>query len=251
MRIAICNDKLEQREQWLGFFAGLSTEAGLELEFASYKSGDHLLFNEEEIVKYVSIIIMGIKMSTGVDGIEAAKQLREKGYDGEIIFFTTMKEEVYSAFDVRAFNFIIKDETPEKKIKEIFFRAVDTAAGSERQHVLLCGTGQCRSIAIKEIAYFEIMKKLMTVHYATDKTFSFSSTMDNVEELFLDKGFVRISRSYLVSLKEIETFSYDKVILRNGDILPVGRKYYAALKEKMLTLKNQYVILKTECASSN
>ena len=89
-----------------------------------------------------------------------------------------------------------------------------------------------------EIRYFEIMQKIVTVYYS-DTSFEFVSTMGKLENLLFAKGFVRISRSYMVSTKYIASFSYDKVIMADGTELPVGRKYYKDLKVAMKGEKDE------------
>jgi DNA-binding LytR/AlgR family response regulator len=48
--------------------------------------------------------------------------------------------------------------------------------------------------------------------------------MKNVENQFKDQGFVRIHKSYIVSVKKIDAV-FGNTVEENGKQLPVGRSY--------------------------
>ena len=69
--------------------------------------------------------------------------------------------------------------------------------------------------------------------YYGHRNFEFVSTIGKLENILFNKGFIRISRSYLVAKKYIRSFVYGKVFMMDGEELPVGRKYYKELKNMM------------------
>ena len=42
------------------------------------------------------------------DGLETAKELRGRGYGGFLIFITVLQEYVFNAFEVQAFDYLVK-----------------------------------------------------------------------------------------------------------------------------------------------
>ena len=168
----------------------------------------------------------------GRNGIEVASVLRENGYGGEIIFLTLFKDAVYYAFDVRANNYLLKETATLKRIEKVFLNAVEIVREKNDEFILLTGIGEYRNVPIKEIRYFEVNQKIVTVYYG-HRNFEFVSTIGKLENILFNKGFIRISRSYLVAKKYIRSFVYGKVFMMDGEELPVGRKYYKELKNMM------------------
>lgn len=231
MQIVICDDEQKSIEYYRTLFREICDDNDVQASFKEYKSGDQLLFNVEEIVKEADILFLDVKMP-GTNGIDTAKKLREHGYEGEIIFLTMTKEAVFYAFDVRAMNYLVKDASSRQRIEDVLLKAVEVAREKSSEYLLLTGVGEYRNVPISEIRYFEIMQKIVTVYYS-DTTFEFVSTMGKLENILFTKGFVRISRSYLVAVKYVAAFSYEKVTMSSGEVIPVGRKYYRSLKDAM------------------
>ncbi|WP_166433430.1 LytTR family transcriptional regulator DNA-binding domain-containing protein [Lacrimispora sphenoides] len=74
----------------------------------------------------------------------------------------------------------------------------------------------------------------MTVYYDNDR-FHFYSTIGKIELRLKDHGFVRVHKSYVAAISHIRNFSFKKITLDTGEVLPVGRYYYADLKREMET----------------
>lgn len=231
MKIILCDDNARYREYYIGKLEFLAKKHDVNVEFITFKSGKELLFHVENTVLN-DIIFLDIKMAE-IDGIETARKLREYGYWGEIIFLTVSKEHFLSAFDVRAFHYIVKEETSDKKIEEIFLNAVKTAEEKRQESIILTAGGEYRNIRLQDIRYFEIVKRIITVHYDQDKSFAFFSTMGKLENRLIGKDFVRVHRSFIVSCTYIEKIAYKELQLRDGTKIPIGRAYYQELKNIM------------------
>jgi DNA-binding LytR/AlgR family response regulator len=56
------------------------------------------------------------------------------------------------------------------------------------------------------------------------------STYDEIRKDFPEDRFVRIHRSYIVNISAIEQLQTSKLIITNGQELPISRSYQAAVK---------------------
>lgn len=121
INVAICDDDKNIRE----YIKKIIEVQKIECKILEYESGNGLI----EINEKLDIVFLDIKMD-GIDGIRAAEILREKqmknGWNENIIliFITTMKQYVFKAFEVFAFNFLLKP-IEDKKLIEVFSRAVN------------------------------------------------------------------------------------------------------------------------------
>lgn len=59
----------------------------------------------------------------GIDGMETARKLRSQNYKGYLIFITVLKEMVFQAFEVQAYDYLVKpieEEYLDKKMERLF-----------------------------------------------------------------------------------------------------------------------------------
>lgn len=99
MRIAICDDEKNIRELIGNKVAKQYPEA----DIIFFQSGEELLLSD----KHIDILFLDIQMS-GKNGMETARELRKKDKSVILIFVTAVEEYVFQAFDVGAFNYIVK-----------------------------------------------------------------------------------------------------------------------------------------------
>ena len=231
MHIGFCDDQADVIAKYRRLIEEICLRENFSYKISTYRSGEQLLFEMEDVLHSIDILFLDVIMP-GKNGIEVAGELREKNFTGEIIFLTYSREAIYHAFDVKANNYLLKELATKSRIEEVFLAAADLVKEKTEEYLLLTGVGEYRNVAIGDIRYFEVNQKIVTVYYG-NQDFEFVSTISKLENLLFNKGFIRISRPYLVSIKYIESFSYGEVILTNGEKLPVGRKYYKDLKEKM------------------
>ena len=235
MRVIICDDNPHDIHTYSIIVKKVLEQADIDAELLLYESPKKLLFDMEDSLFEAQVLILDISMPE-IDGMEVAKKLRISGYKREIVFITFSKSHMLGAFDVRAFNYIVKGETSESRIETILKNVFEAALDKEKEYILFTGVGEYRNIAISSIKYFEVNGKIITVHYG-HKEFEFISTIGKLENTLHSKGFIKIHRSYLVAEKSIKSFSYNEAVLYDGMSIPVGRKYYSALKAAMLGTK--------------
>jgi len=232
MVIAICDDNESDRKNCRKQLEQIAGMHNLDVEFMFYQNGEDMLFHIEDAKNQPNIIFLDMRMG-GVSGDEIARQLRSRGVTSEIIFFTVSKEYYTSAFDVKALHYVVKGETSNEKLEDIFLQAVQAVQEKQSEYIICAGAGEFRNIEIKKIRYFQVMKRIITVHYNQSEEFSFYSTIGKIELRLQEYGFVKIHRSYLVSLFHIRTITFKEVVLNNGEVLPVGRSCYSDLKNRM------------------
>ena len=114
MKIAICDDEKYIRD----FLAECISDEITDAIVKCYESAEDLL----EAAYNPDILFLDIQMP-GIDGMELAKQVRANGSDAVIIFVTALEEYVFNAFDVRAFNYLVKP-IDKNKLNEVLHAAV-------------------------------------------------------------------------------------------------------------------------------
>lgn len=230
MTIFLCDDNQNTCAEYARLIKKIAKKNGVEVIVFSFNSGEELLFHLADSPNRADIIYLDILMGK-LNGIETAKKLRELQCSSEIIFLTTSEDFVYKAYDISPVHYLLKSKTSTAKFEEVFLRAM-TLALKKEYDMFLCESGTTQKvIPVKDISFFEIRKRIITVHYNGGESFDFYSTMEQLENQLLHKGFVRIHRSYIVNLFYISQFQNNILYLKTGEKVTVGTTYMQQTKK--------------------
>lgn len=222
IRIVICDDDAVITKKYETRINELAKKHSLDISIRIFMNAEQLLFYMEDEAPFVDLIFQDICMP-GMDGVEAAALLRERGYNGEIVFLTNQYDRAIDGYDVQAFHFIVKERASDEEFERIFLSVADQIQNMTTEYITFQGIGESRNIPIKDIGYFSINRRIITVHYGNE-TFDFYSSMEKVEATMLEYGFLRLQRSYLVNIDYINDFTSESVTLKDGSKVSLSRK---------------------------
>ena len=77
------------------------------------------------------------------------------------------------------------------------------------------------------------------IHYGNGKKLLSSKTLKAVQSHLDDVYFIRTHQSHVIRLSEIRLVQKERVILKNGDSLPISRKQRPELMNRISLLANQ------------
>ncbi len=213
MDIALCDDEpmaLRELEKKVESF--FVRDGGARV--SCFGSGDELLCEMEK--KPADIVFLDIQMP-GRDGMETARVLRNRGFEGDIVFVTVLPELVYESFAVEAGDYIVKPVSDE--------RLFGTLGRIVRRRKRGCFSFRCGGedvvIPLEEILYFEVLDKVVILHEKTGVTSFRGSISEMISKIGC--GFFRCHRSYIVNLRQIERVGKEEVTLRGGERIPLSR----------------------------
>lgn len=219
MKIAICDDEDRVREGIKMILESAFSKALLR-EFASGRE----LLKAVEQAYLPDIVLMDIMMD-GMDGMETAKKLR-KYSDMILIFVTGMKEQVFQAFDVGAFHYLLKPVEEEKLISVVSKAILEVKKNkASEKHMLIKAAGVYRNINVADILYAESDGRKVVLHMKTE-VLEFYGKMEELEQK-LGEGFYRCHRSYLVALSEIRGYDSTSIVLSNGERIYLAKRKYS------------------------
>lgn len=219
MRIAICDDEARGRER---------IQTLLEKEFdqvqtREFDSGMKLLAAVQEGYQ-PDILLLDIAME-GMNGMETARQIKRLS-DVILIFVTGVKEQVFQAFDVGAFHYLVKP-VEQERLKEVLNRAmmeVQKRQGSPKFLLIKAG-GVHRRIPVEDILYVENNGRKVIVYTRTEKL-EYYERMNHLEEV-LGEGFYRCHRGYLVALGAVSGYDNTSITVSSGDKIYLAKQKYS------------------------
>ncbi len=233
MNIAVVDDEKAIREH----ICGLVEEQQPESRIEAYATGEELLTSG----KRFDIVFLDIQME-GMNGIEAARSLREKNAnlgvgDTVLVFVTGIRDYVFDAFDLYAFQYLLKP-IDEDKFAEVLERAVREAAKKKERRVLFI---KSRNLTLdqSEILYIESRAKKVEIHTkGAAQAIEIYAAMDELEGQ-LGENFYRCHRAYIVNMDCITEYDGESITLTNGDRVYLTKKKYGEfVKAYMWHLQN-------------
>lgn len=221
MLIAICDDEQVILKDITIMVDEIMDEYGCVGEIRKFNNGKELLKNIKENQMPFEIYILDISMED-FNGIEVAKRIRDFDKEAVIIFLTSYQEWMPEAFDVQAFNYLLKP-IDRKKLEEVFKKIFNYL--SDRKVIFYFKQGnKLHSIPYKNIYYFESDKRKIKI--VTDKgEYYYYDTISNIQKIVGEELFTRTHVSYFINMDYIRNFDGKDVILENGISIPVSKKF--------------------------
>lgn len=222
MKIAICDNESRGREG----IKDILREAFPETEVREFTTGKEL--SEAAEKEYLpDIILMDIAMegTDGMDGMETARKLREVLPETILIFVTGAKEQVFQAFDVGAFHYLLKPLQKEKLLSVMARAAAEVEKASAKpKYMLVKIPGGYRRLNTADILYAESDGRKVILHLKQENL-EFYEKMEELEQR-LGEGFYRCHRGYLVSLSEIREYDNANIRMSNGETVYLAKRKY-------------------------
>jgi len=203
----------------------------LNLVAAHHTAADALKTLENENIQ---LMFLDIGMP-GINGMEFAKMLNDsKGDEApRIIFISGFERFALEGYDVNALGFILKPPTYEDFFKAAYkaklyyenpVKQKQRNLYNEYDFVFLRVEHDLVRVYLKDILYIEGYKDYIKVFITGGNMIKALATMKGIEEKLPGTSFMRIHRSFIVSLDKIESIHNNTVKIGKA-IIPVTAQF--------------------------
>lgn len=233
MEVAICDDERIFRQEIKELLLKYKAEKRLCIDIYEFESGEELL--DSDLV--FDIVFMDYQMA-GMNGLDAARALRNKNSICSIIFVTAYPEFVLESFEVQPFRFMVKPLQEEK-----IYEALDNYIKQQKllYPLVIIENGEQKSIKAQDIIYLEGDGKYCLVRTNSETVHS-SKTLAQVAALLPEHCFYRIHKSYVINMYFVSSVNGNTVTFTNGELAVIGRNHIAKFKKAYMNfVKNYYV----------
>lgn len=173
----------------------------------------------------IDLLFLDIKMPD-ISGIDFYRSLVNKP---EVIFTTAYSEYAIDGFELKAMDYLVKPISFEKfitacnRVKD--FIEIKNQKDKGKEFFFINVSHKMHKIFFDDILYLEGYKDYTKVHLiSSHNPLLILHNLKYFEDLLDKKQFIRIHRSYMVSLRKINTASRKSVTINNNS-LPVSDNY--------------------------
>lgn len=175
------------------------------------------------------IVFLDIEMNSH-NGVQLAKEIPKETC---IIFTTAYSQYALDGFNVDAVDFLHKPifypRFEHAMQKVLVWVNAKNGQTKRRDNITLKVEYKTVVVDVDDISYVEAMDNYIKAYRFGLPTVVSQITMKEIESLLPDDRFIRVHRSFIVSLYAIEKFSNRQIFLKNYDRhIPVGRTYTEA-----------------------
>ena len=232
MRFAVCDDEPAMRRELTGRIHAYMKGRGHGWEVREFDSAAALLADPDW-----DVIFMDIRMP-GLNGMEAARKLRDGGSRSRLVFTTVLRDYVFDAFAVEAADYLVKPIDPER-FRQVMDR-ITAGRYAPGASLVIHSREETFIVPYEDIVFCEVRGRRLEVHTADNRILTCSGRMQSLEEE-LDGRFFRCHRSYLVNLKYISSCGPHEILLLTGERVPFSRLRDRQLKEALMNYLGQRV----------
>lgn len=221
IKIAIVENDAEQADTLEAYVKKFSLENNVECSVERFING------VDFVTDYggdCDVAFMDIDMPL-MDGMTAAKKLRERDTGLNIVFVTNLAQYALEGYKVNALDYLIKPvgyfelELELKKILKM--RSIQAG-----EFLWVTAAGIARRIPLMSVKFVESIKHDVHVH-TVDAVYSFRGTLKETEAKLKSKMFFRCHNCYIVNLNYVSVVEGDELTIEPG-----GEKVYISRKRR-------------------
>ena len=236
MKLAICDDEKNIRD----YLAKCACEVSDNLSIVFYEDANGITAPDFD----ADILFLDIQLP-GMDGMQAARLLRDAGKKTVLVFVTALEEYVFHAFDVGAFQYLVKP-FDEQKLKDVLEKAIrqvqeqksiecllEKVSEQDKKTITVKSGKVNRRVFLSTVAYAEVYDRQIILHLDNRDTVEYYGRMKQLEKI-AGFDFFRVHRSYLVNLGYVKSYDSKYVWILDSEI-PVSRGKYQELVKAYLS----------------
>lgn len=221
--IGICDDEEMYRAQIKSLCSAFFDAQKQECGFIVFTSGEDVLAYQGE---KIHLLFLDIEMP-GVDGLEVLAKLHWNDLFWRIVFVTSHKELRWDTIDLKTLAFL------EKPLDKIGVETCLKTVLREHQENIDLSYRTFQGIdhvRLDRIISVQARGNYVNICFEQEEIPGYES-IKAIEGMTKGTTIIRTHKSYLANLQYVKKVNTDGLLMTNGTIVPIGRKYFYAVKE--------------------
>lgn len=172
----------------------------------------------------IDLVLLDIQMPelTGIQFMKIA------GNNCKIIVTTAYTEYALDGYEYNVVDYLLKPISYER-----FFKAIDkiqpiiaaeNKPAQKADHIFIKSEYKLVRVNLPDILYIESLRDYIAIHTADKQKIMSLESLRNLENILPADDFIRVHKSYIVSLKKINFVEKSRIVI-NNEYIPIGDSY--------------------------
>lgn len=223
MKIAIVEDDKRDRDILTAFLRKYEKKHIQEFSPVGYPSGEEFLCMSS-VEKY-SLIFMDIYLGDGIDGIETARRLRERGEEGLIVFLTGSREDIWRAVQLHdCFDYIDKESLGYSRVEKLLDDVCRKLRLQTKVLEFYSGKQKIR-LPVSRIQFLVSHDKHVIITLDNGREMCYRITFAAVSALLEEESrFLLCNRGILLNMDFVRKADAETFEMAGGSLLPIRKR---------------------------
>lgn len=215
IRIAIVEDNDEDAVRMKEYLDKYAEDNGLEFYLQRYSDAESFM----RVYNDYDIIFMDIVMKN-LDGMAAARLLRESKNNAALVFVTNMMQYALEGYSVNALDFMVKPLNYYNFALKMD-RIYEYVRSRMKKEIIVSSKTSKTVIMISDIKYIEVANHTVTYHTNEGKVMS-SGSLKEIVRILDGNSFCLCNQCYLVNLNCVKRVKGNDLQLSDGTVLQIS-----------------------------
>lgn len=232
MTICYCEDESAQAKAFAIKIDQWAKNRNMKVRTDLFECAEEYLFKAEQ--NSYDVIFLDISMR-GQNGMELARQIREKEKDVILVFVTSDASYVFDGYEVGAYRYLMKP-VDEKKLWEILDYARTQKEVEEENYILVKKDSQSVRVNLKDIIYIEAQKHYVNLCMENKESINIKTAFTELLQETQEKSdtILLTHRSYAVNIEKVVRIGRTECVLSDSSVIPVSRSFYKEVNEAFI-----------------
>jgi len=178
----------------------------------------------------VDILFLDIQMPE-ITGVEFKKIIHP---DIKVIFTTAYSEYALESYDLNAVDYLLKPITFQrflKAVEKVQNKSVASVNHKDNDYMFVKTEYRHQKLMFSDILYLKGLSDYVAIQPKDSKVLTLQN-MKDIEHNLPQNKFIRVHKSYIVSLEHIDYIERNRIIIQ-GEHIPIGATYKDAFWDKI------------------
>ena len=232
MTICYCEDESAQAKAFAIKIDQWAKNKNTVVRTDLFECAEEYLFKAEQ--NAYDVIFLDISMR-GQNGMELARQIREKEKDVILVFVTSDASYVFDGYEVGAYRYLMKP-VDEEKLWEILDYARMQKEVEEENYILVKKDSQSVRVNLKDIIYIEAQKHYVNLCMENKESINIKIAFTELLQETQEKSdtILLTHRSYAVNIEKVVRIGRTECVLSDSSVIPISRSFYKEVNEAFI-----------------